>query len=65
MAIPFLTPIKKYMLDRCVGTLVTCTTASPPSLVDKSDVSLAHAEGDTLDGFMAALPQWNISSSLI
>ena len=32
----------------------------PSSLVDKSDVSLAHAEGDTLDGFMAALPQWNI-----
>ena len=32
----------------------------PSSLVDKSDVSLAHAEGDTLDGFMAALPQWDL-----
>ena len=34
----------------------------PSSLVDKGDVSLvfAHAEGDTLDGFMAALPQWDL-----
>ena len=31
----FLTPIKKHMLDRCVGTLVTCTTASPPLLLIK------------------------------
>ena len=34
--------------------------ALPSSLVDKGDVSLAHAEGDTLDGFMAALPQWDL-----
>ena len=32
----------------------------PSSLIDKSDVSLAHADGDTLDGFMAALPQWDL-----
>ena len=27
----------------------------PSSLIDKGDVSIANAEGDTLDGFMAAL----------
>ena len=32
----------------------------PSSLIDKGDVSLAHAQGDTLDGFMAALPQWDL-----
>ena len=32
----------------------------PSSLIDKGDVSIANAEGDTLDGFMAALPQWDL-----
>ena len=32
----------------------------PSSLIDKGDVSLANAQGDTLDGFMAALPQWDL-----
>ena len=32
----------------------------PLSLIDKSDVSLANVDGDTLDGFMAALPHWDL-----
>ena len=32
----------------------------PSSLIDKSDVSLANVDGDTLDGFMAALPHWDL-----
>ena len=50
------------MPDKFDGILVICITHYPPllSINDKSDVSLAHAEGDTLDGFMAALPQWDL-----
>ena len=58
----FLTPIKQSMLDRYVGTQEMRTTAYPPLWLIKVTlvISLANAEGDTLDGFMAALPEWNI-----